>query len=198
MPTRRIPSVDAYLEQLPKWRPEVEKLREIVNRSELDEQIKWGAPCYTLQGKNVLGLAAFQDYFGIWFYQGVFLKDAAEVLICVQRKTRGLRQWRFQSGQQIRVRLIQAYLREAIELARQGIQIEPRMAAAVQLPETLRIALAHDHRAAKAFAALTPGRQREYAAFIGEAVREATKSKRLDKILPMIRQGTGLNDHYRS
>lgn len=190
-------TVDAYIDDLDIWKPEVEKLREIISSTELLEEVKWGGPCYTISGKNVVGLAAFKDYFGIWFHQGVFLKDPEEVLINCQGKTRGLRQWRFKSKKDIKVRQIKSYLKEAIQLAREGKEIKPQRGKPIVVPPEMQSALKKDVRAAKAFADMTIGKQREYTEYISEAKREETKIKRLAKILPMIKKDVGLNDKYR-
>ena len=195
---KRYRSVDAWLADQDAWKEEVSRLRDIIQSTGLQETVKWSAPCYTLDGKNVVGLAAFRDYFGIWFHQGVFLSDPEKVLINAQEgKTRALRQWRFRSKKEIRVRLIRSYLKEAMDQARQGVAIKPRRITKTAVPVELRQALADNRQAATAFESLTPGKQREYAGYIAEAKRAETRSKRIEKILPMIQSGVGLNDKYR-
>ena len=198
MEMKRYKTVDAYIKNLDKWQDEIVMLREILVSTELVETVKWGAPCYTIEGKNVVGLAAFKDYFGIWFHQGVFLKDDAQVLLnCQEGKTRGLRQWRFQSPRDIKLRLIRSYLTEAIDLAKQGKEIKPQRGKPVVVPSELKRALKKDERAAVAFDGLTLGKRREFADYISDAKREETKAKRLAKVVPMIKKGVGLNDKYR-
>ena len=197
MAMKRYKTVDAYIHGLDKWKPEIEKLREIITSTELEEEVRWGAPCYTINSKNVVGLAAFKDYFGIWFHQGVFMQDPDEVLINCQEKTRGLRQWRFESNRDIKVRQIKSYLKEAIQLAREGKEIKPARGKPVIVPAEMQSVLKKDARAKKAFDGMTIGKQREYAEYISDARRDETKIKRLAKILPMIKQGVGLNDKYR-
>lgn len=195
---KRYKTVDAYVKSLDKWHDEIVKLREIINSTELVETVKWGAPCYTINGKNVVGLAAFRDYFGIWFHQGVFMSDESDVLLnCQEGKTRGLRQWRFSSARDIKVRLIKSYLKEAIDLARAGKEITPQRDKPIVVPPQLASALKKDARASRAFDDMTVGKQREYTEYISDAKREETKIKRLAKILPMIKKGVGLNDKYR-
>lgn len=191
-------TVESYIEAEERWQDELVRLREILLSTELEEEVKWGAPCYTYDGKNVVGLGAFKPYFALWFYQGALLTDEQGVLINAQEgKTRALRQWRFESGREIKVRPIKAYVAEAIGLVERGQEIKPQRKGALRLPEELASALAKSKAAKAAFEGLTPGKQREYAEYIAEAKREATKAKRVEKVLPMIRAGQGLNDRYR-
>ena len=150
-------------------------------------------------GKNVVGLAAFQNYFGMWFHQGVFLKDESEVLInCQEGKTKALRQWRFESAKDVKVRLIKAYVKEAIQLVEDGKEVKPDRNKAVVMPAEFASALAKHKKAKTAFDKMPPGKQRDYAEHISEAKRPETKVKRLAKIIPMIEKGGGLHDKYRN
>ena len=195
----RIKSVDAYLAAHPEWADALVALRGILTATELQETVKWGAPCYCLGGKNVVGIGAFKGYCGLWFHQGAFLADPDGVLINAQEgKTRGLRQWRFAAAAEIDAARVRAYVDEAIENQRAGREIRPERSSAAALPEELATALEADAAAREAFDALTPGRQREYADYVADAKRAATKQTRIEKILPMIRAGSGLNDRYRS
>ena len=195
---RRPKTVDDYLACLPQWQAEITKLRTILLGTGLAEELKWGAPCYTHNGRNVVGINAFQSYFGLWFFQGALLEDEAGVLVNAQEGvTKALRQWRMQSVADIRAREIRHYVREAIGLVDAGRRVAPAKKGPVEVPAELRAALRRSGRAARQFASLTPGRQREYAEYIAEAKRDATKTKRIGKILPMIESGVGLNDRYR-
>lgn len=195
----RITSVDAYLAAHPEWADALVALRDVLGTTELEETVKWGAPCYCLEGKNVVGIGAFKGYCGLWFHQGAFLADPDGVLVNAQEgKTRGLRQWRFGAADEIDASRVRAYVEEAIANQRAGREIAPQRAGAVELPAELTAALEADSTAQRAFAALTPGRQREYAAHVADAKRAATRQTRIEKILPMIRAGSGLNDRYRS
>jgi len=195
---KRSKTVDEYIESTEKWRAELIRLRKILRSTDLEETVKWGAPCYTCDGKNVVGLGAFKSYLGLWFFQGALLADKSKVLINAQEgKTKALRQWRFTSSKEINASLIKAYVNEAIELQRQGAAIKPDRGRPVEVPPQLKRALAGNKTASRAFNALTPGKQREYADYISSAKREETRSKRLEKIIPMIAAGQGLHDRYR-
>ena len=196
---KRSKSVDEYIASAPSWRTELRQLRKILRATELDETVKWGGPCYTLDGKNVVGLGAFQSYFGLWFHQGASLRDPHGVLINAQEgKTKHLRQWRFHSREEVDPKKIRAYVEEAIEVQRGGRAAKPaRKLGEAKVPPELTKALRTQKGATAAFAELTPGKRREYAEYVAGAKREETKDRRIDKILPMILAGHGLNDRYR-
>lgn len=196
---KRCATVDEYIENAERWGDELRRLREIITSTPLKETIKWGAPCYTHGGKNVVGIGAFKSYVGLWFFQGALLSDPGGVLVNAQEgRTKAQRQWRFTSMQEIKPRAIKAYVREAIEKQAQGLAIKPVRAKKFEIPSDLEAALSKSKKTRAAFDALTPGRRSEYAEYIGEAKRAETRVKRLEKILPMIREGKGLNDKYRS
>ena len=191
-------SFDSYVRDKSDWREELLKLRQIMCACGLQEEIKWGAPCYTHKGKNVVGVVAFKPYVGLWFHQGALLKDERDVLINAQRgKTRGLRQWRMHSTRDIKPRIISSYVKEAIALVDAGKRVAPVKKSGVKIHALLDAALQKDKSAASKFAALTPGRRREYSEHIAAAKREETQHARLQKIIPMIKSGKGLNDKYR-
>ncbi|WDI32037.1 YdeI/OmpD-associated family protein [Hyphococcus flavus] len=195
---KKAKSPDDYFKKLDQWGPELRKLREIINATELVEEIKWGMPCYTFNGKNVVGVCGFKSHFGLWFYQGALLKDEKKILINAQEgKTKAMRQWRMTSAADIKPQIIKRYLKESIALARDGKEIKPARKKPLAMPPELENALSKNKRAATAFEKLTPGLKREYADYIAEAKRADTKERRIKKIMPMIAKGAGLNDKYR-
>lgn len=195
---KRHKTVDDYIKGTDQWRDELKELRQVLNACGLTEEVKWGAPCYTRAGKNVVGMAGFKSYFGLWFHQGALLKEDKKVLINAQEgKTRALRQWRMASARDIKPALIRRYVKESIKLIEEGRSVAPARKKKLVLPTELEIALGKSKATQKKFETLTPGRQRDYAEHIASAKREATRESRLRKILPMIRAGIGLNDKYR-
>lgn len=191
-------TVDAYLTDHAEWGDGLTALRELLLDTGLEEAVKWGAPAYLLEGRNVVQLAAFKGYFGLWFQQGALLKDPLGCLVNAQEgKTQALRQWRFSSAEELDLAQVRRYVDEAIANEKAGKKVAPAAPKALQVPAELETAMAADKTLSAAFAALTPGRQREYAEHIGSAKREATRQGRLEKAIPMIRDGLGLNDKYR-
>lgn len=195
MPTK---TVDEYLKAKPQWTMELTRLRDIILACKIEETIKWGAPVYTAYGQNIVGLAGFKNHYGLWFFQGALLKDEKKVLANAQEgKTKAMRQWRMESAKDIKPALIRAYVKEAVANAAAGAAIKPDRNKRLIVPAMLKTALAADQKAAEAFKALTPGRRREYADHIRDAKQDATKARRIRKIMPMIKAGAGLNDRYK-
>ena len=196
---KRLKTADEFFSSNEHWGEALAQLREIVLSAGVEETVKWGAPVYTLNGKHVVGIGAFKSYFGLWFFQGVFLKDTAKKLINAQEnKTKALRQWRFKSEDELDLELVAAYVREAIENQKAGLEIKPDRNKKVSMPAELSSALTEDEKLNAAFGQLSAAKQREYGEYIGEAKREKTKLVRLEKIKPMILSKVGLNDKYRS
>ena len=195
---RRAKSVEDYIAHASHWQNELNQLRAILCATELTEEIKWGAPCYTYDGKNIVGLGSYKSYVGLWFHQGALLKDTSGVLINAQEgKTKALRQWRMTSPADIKASVIKRYLNEAIKLAKEGKTIKPDRDQPIVVPPELKSASGREKGAVAAFRKFTPGKQREFANYVAEAKQRETKQRRVAKILPKIVAGTGLNDKYR-
>ena len=195
---KRAKTVDDYIAGADLWRKELVRLRHIINSTGLVETIKWGGPCYTHRGKNVVSMGAFKSYFGLWFHQGALLDDDAGVLINAQQgKTRALRQWRMQAAKDIKPALIRRFVRQAIDHVESGNEIKARRSKPLVMPDELAKALRRKKGSLASFRDLKPGQQREYADYVREAKQETTKTRRIDRILPMILAGMGLNDRYR-
>ena len=194
---KRFKTVDEYIAGQEEWSSELKRLREIVNSTQLEETVKWGFPCYTLKGKNVVGLGSFKSYFGVWFFNGVFMKDKAKKLINAQEgRTKGMRQWRMTSPDEIDEKLLLEYLAEAIQNQRDGKIVKPEKKPLV-IPDELEEAFSSNVALKKAFEEFNLTKKREFAEHILEAKQDATKQKRLEKVIPMILEKVGLNDKYR-
>ena len=181
-----------------KWEKELTLLYDIVRATELDESIKWGGPSFTYDGKLVLGIGGFKSYVGIWFNQGVFLKDRLNVLVnASEGKTKALRQWRFQSIKEMNPKHIKEYVLEAIENAKEGKSHKLEKKEPIALPAELKKLLTKDKKLKSNFAALSPFKQREFLEYISDAKQEKTRIARVEKSVPLILAGIGLNDMYR-
>jgi uncharacterized protein YdeI (YjbR/CyaY-like superfamily) len=183
----------------PAWDDALELLKDILAKTPLVETIKWGTPTYTFNDKNIVGICAFKNYVGMWFHNGIHLKDEAAKLVNAQENvTKALRQWRFYSDDEIRdnEKLILQYVAEAIENQKLGLVLKPEKKLLV-ISEYFQQHLDADNEFSAAFARLTPGKQRDYAEHVDTAKRDETKAARIDKIKPMILSGIGLNDKYK-
>ena len=179
------------------WENELRILREIIQKTELVETNKWGGEVYTINNKNVLGIGGFKNYFTIWFWNGVFLKDEAQVLVNANEGvTKGLRQWRLTSASEINEKLILHYIHEAITNEKAGLSIKPEKKEAMQC-DFFENELKKDAKLNATFEKFSPYKQKEFWEFMATAKQEKTKITRFEKIKPMILEERGLNDKYR-
>lgn len=194
-------TVEEYLERSGDWRPVLKALREIALAEGLEETVKWGAPCYTQGGRNVISLVAFRDYAGLWFHEAEALPDPAGVLQAAEgSKSVSMKQWRFADAGVVEAADVAGYLRRAAALVARPRkkQAAKRSRGPAEVPPELAAVLDGAKGARAAFEALTPGRQREYAAHVADAKREATRARRAEGCLEGILAGRGLHDRYRS
>ena len=196
---KRFKTVDEYIDHFEEYQRELKLLRKTALSVGLEETVKWGAPVYTVNGKNVLGLGAFKSYVGLWFHQGALLKDKSKKLLNAQEgKTKALRQWRFDSFEEMDAKLIRSYMEEAVANQQAGKEIKPERKKPLVIPDELAAALDDDPKLKACFEEFTLGKKREFADHISEAKRAETKTKRLEKIIPMILEKKGLHDKYRN
>lgn len=181
------------------WAEELSLVASIIAKTELVEMTKWGGPVYTIDTKNVIGVGGFKSYLAIWFFNGVFLKDNAQVLVNAQEGvTKALRQWRFQSKEEIvkNEKLILQYIQEAIANEKAGISKKPEKKEEI-ISDLLNLEFKSNAALAKAFEVFSPYKQREFLEYVETAKQEKTKLTRIEKIKPLILGGIGLNDKYR-
>jgi len=188
--------VDAYLKREKKWKAEFTKLRAILLTTGLEEDLKWGHPCYTLGGKNVVLMHGFKEYCALLFHKGALLKDPKSILIQQTENVQSARQIRFTSVKEVEklASTIKAYAREAAKIEKAGLKVDFKKAEDFALPEEFESKLAANAKLKKAFAALTPGRQRGYILHFSQAKQSATRSARIEKHAPRILKGLGLDD----
>lgn len=180
-----------------KWEEGLLLLKSIIDKTELIETTKWGGPVFVYEKKNIIGLGGFKDYFAIWFFNGVFLKDDKKKLINAQEdKTKSLRQWRFTSKEEVNEKEVLDYILEAIENEKQGKIIKPAKKEAI-ISELLEKEMSQNPALAEAFQKFSPYKQYEFLEYIETAKQEKTKLSRIEKIIPMILENVGLNDKYR-
>ncbi len=190
------PKVDSFLKRQDKWRPELEKLRAILLETGLTEELKWGQPCYALDGKNVALIHGFKEYCAILFTKGALLKDPKGILIQQTKNVQSARQIRFASVEEVTrlAKTVKTYVVEAIEIERAGLKVKRKKTEDYEVPEELASRLAKDAKLRAAFAALTPGRQRAYLFHFAQPKRSETRAARVAKHVPRILEGLGLDD----
>ncbi len=190
--------LEAYYAKEGPFKEGIANLRELALQTELEETVKWGAPVYTINNKNVLGIIAFKSYFGLWFYNGCYLKDPEKVLKNAQEgKTKAMRHWKFQSVQEIPPQKVLEYMKEAIENQKNGLEWIPERTKKTIISPELKEAFKKNANLAAMFKTLAPYKQREYCEYIDTAKQDKTKQTRLEKIIPMILEGYSFNDKYR-
>lgn len=197
---KKVNSVEEYIETNEKWSGALMLLREIMLKTELVETLKWSIPTYTINNKNVCGIGAFKDHFGVWFFNGVFLKDEHGILRNAQEgKTKAMRQLNFKSVEEVDKHILLQYVKEAIENQKVGKEVKPdRTKKETIVPAELQAEFDSNAELHRSFEALAPYKQREYCEHIASAKREVTKLSRLKKIKPMIIKGIGLHDKYKN
>lgn len=188
--------VDARIRGDKKWKAEFTKLRAIILGCGLAEDLKWGQPCYSLDGKNVVLMHGFKEYCAVLFMKGALLKDPKGVLIQQTENVQAARQIRFTSVKDVLKleKTLKAYVREAIEVERAGLKVKLKRTEDHVMPEELANRLENDGALREAFAALTPGRQRGYLYYISQAKLAKTREARVEKCIPRILEGMGMDD----
>jgi uncharacterized protein YdeI (YjbR/CyaY-like superfamily) len=189
--------VDQFLEKSSNWKKEMTLLREIIlDNKELTEDYKWMHPCYTLQGKNVVLIHGFKDYCALLFHKGALLKDPEGILIQQTENVQSARQIRFTGINQIKQQkaVINDYIKEAIAIERSGQKVTLKETKDFSFPEELAIKLKEDKELHNAFYALTPGKQRAYLFYFGQAKQSQTRVSRVEKYIPKILDGKGIDD----
>lgn len=189
--------VDQFLDKASNWKQEMTLLREIIlDNKDLTEDYKWMHPCYTLQGKNVVLIHGFKDYCALLFHKGALLKDPKGILIQQTENVQSARQIRFTGINQIKQQkaIIKDYIKEAVAIQRSGKKVTLKETKDFSIPEELTIKLKEDKDLHNAFYALTPGRQRAYLFYFGQAKQSQTRASRIEKYVPKILDGKGIDD----
>ena len=179
----------AYRER---WEAEIAEMRQVLAGFAMREECNWGKPTYTVEGKNIVIMQGFKEYFGLGFFQGALLKDPKKVLVQLGQVHAG-RVMKFTSAKDIKAKAatIKAYVREAIAVEKAGLRMKPKRTSDFPVPEELTKRFRKDARFKRAFEALTPGRQRSYLYHIAAAKQSATRVARIDKAMPAIFEGRG-------
>ncbi|ADU11922.1 YdeI/OmpD-associated family protein [Asticcacaulis excentricus] len=190
------PNVDAFMQRAERWRAEFDALRALLRQAPLDEDLKWGQPCYTLGKANVVLMHGFKDYCALLFMKGALMPDPQGLLIQQTENVQSARQIRFTCLDQItdKAATLKAYIDAAITVERAGLKVDFKKTEAFAMPDEFRARLDGDRALKEAFVRLTPGRQRAYLLHFSSAKQSKTREARIEKCLPQIMDGLGLDD----
>lgn len=188
--------VDWYFEKETKWQKEFKLLRTIIAGCGLNEELKWGNPCYTFEGNNIVLIHGFKEYCALLFFKGSLLKDEHSILIQQTANVQAARQARFTNIKEItKVKpLLKEYIYEAIHVEKEGLKVPMKKTKEFNMPGEFEKKLREDSELKKAFKALTPGRQRGYLLYFSQPKQAKTRESRIEKYRPQILDGKGLND----
>lgn len=190
------PKVIQFLSKAKKWQDEMTLLREIITECDLEEDFKWMHPCYTLNNANIVLIHGFKDYCALLFFKGVLMKDEKGILIQQTENVQDRRQLRFKNTAEIEKleSVIREYIQEAIAIEKAGLKVVMKTTAQYQMPDEFQTVLEDMFELKKAFYSLTPGRQKAYLLYFSSAKQAKTREARIEKYIPKILDGKGLDD----
>ena len=190
------PNVDWFFDKDTKWQKEYEQLRLIVLECGLNEELKWGCPCYTFQNRNIVLIHGFKEYCALLFFKGALLNDANGILIQQTENVQSARQIRFTNLKEIKKleKTLKTYIYEAIEVERAGLKLKLKKTSEYKIPEEFQNRLNKMPALKKAFDSLTPGRQRAYLFYFSQPKQSKTREARVEKYIKQILSGKGLDD----
>ena len=190
------PKVNWFFDKEGKWKESYAELREFALSTKMTEDLKWGVPCYTVNENNVVLMHGFKDYCALLFHKGVLMKDTEKLLIQQTKNVQAARQLRFTSVDDIKEKkkIIIAYLKQAIEIENSGLKVELKKTSEFEMPAEFETLLQEMSELKLAFYKLTPGRQRAYLLYFSQAKQAKTREARIEKYLPNILNGKGLDD----
>ncbi|MBP9880429.1 MAG: YdeI/OmpD-associated family protein [Chitinophagales bacterium] len=189
-------NIESYFSKPKKWQKEIQEMRAIALDCNLTETFKWGHPCYTLNNNNIVLIHEFKSYCAYLFFKGALIQDEKGLLIQQSENVQAARQIRFTHVDEIikLKKILKAYIFEAIAIEKAGLKVALKETAAYTIPEEFQQVLDKQKKVHKAFYALTPGRQRAYLLHFAAPKQSKTRVARIEKCLPLILSGLGLND----
>ncbi len=188
------PRVDAFVNRAKTWQGEIRKLRSILLDCGLDEDLKWGKPCFQFEGTNVAIIQPFKEHCSLLFFKGALFEDSHGLLRSQGEHTQSALRLEFTSEAQIKKSVVKSYVKQAIAVEKAGLKVDFKAKRELELPQELTRVLKKDRKFARAFSSLTPGRQRAYVMHFTGAKKSETRAARIDKCIPKILSGKGIND----
>ncbi|HSB92192.1 MAG TPA: DUF1801 domain-containing protein [Flavitalea sp.] len=189
-------TVDFYFDKATSWQKEITELRKVVLDCGLNETLKWGCPCYTLQDKNIVLIHTFKEYCAVLFFKGALLKDTKNILVQQTKNVQSARQVRFVNVKEV-IQLkttLKAYIKQAIAVENAGLKVDFKESRELIIPSELKARFSKSPALKTAFNGLTPGRQRAYVLYFTAPKQTQTRESRIDKYTTQILNGKGLND----
>lgn len=188
--------VDQYINKNKNWQKELIKMREIVLGCKLEENLKWGVPCYTFQETNIVLIHDFKEYCAYLFFKGALMKDPEGILVQQTKNVQSARQIRFTDAKEITKMktILKAYIQEAIQIEKSGQKVNFKKTEEFKIPEEFQNKLDEIPELKTAFEALTPGRQKAYLLHFAAPKQSKTRESRIEKSMQQIFKGKGLND----
>jgi uncharacterized protein YdeI (YjbR/CyaY-like superfamily) len=190
------PAVDFYFDKTGIWQEAIKQLRLVVLDTGLTEELKWGCPCYSFKGSNIVLIHVFKEYCALLFFKGALLEDTKNILVQQTKNVQAARQVRFTDVKEIAKaeKTLKAYIQQAINVEKAGQKVDLKKTTEYTIPEEFQTKLNKQPELKAAFAALTPGRQRAYLLHFSAPKQSKTREARVKKYIPQILQGKGLND----
>ena len=186
--------VNGYVRKANRWKDEIQALRSILLDCGLDEELKWGKPCFMFEGKNVAIIQPFKEHCSLMFFKGALMQDPHRLLRSQGEHTQSAMRLEFTAKDQIKKTILKAYVKQAIAVEKAGLKADFKAKRELELPEELTRILNKDRKLAKAFDALTPGRRRGYVLHFTGAKQSRTRTARIEKAIPNILAGKGIHD----
>jgi uncharacterized protein YdeI (YjbR/CyaY-like superfamily) len=187
-------SVDTFVNAAKKWQREIQTLRSILLGCGLDEELKWGKPCFTLAGVNVALIQPFKGHCSLMFFKGALIEDEHGLLRSQGENTQSAMRLEFTSNDQIKKAIVKGYVKQAIAVEKAGLKVDFKAKRELELPDELTRILNRHREVANAFRALTPGRRRGFVLHFLGAKQSKTRTARIEKCIPKILAGKGMND----
>ncbi|WP_148255369.1 YdeI/OmpD-associated family protein [Aidingimonas lacisalsi] len=186
--------VDAFVSRAKSWQGEIQTLRSILLDCGLDEELKWGKPCFMFEGSNVAIIQPFKEHCSLMFFKGTLIQDTYSLLRSQGENTQSAMRLEFTSEDHIKKTVVKSYVQQAIAVEKAGLKVDFKAKHELELPEELTRILNKDSKLAKAFHALTPGRRRGYILHFTRAKQSKTRTARIEKCIPKILAGKGMYD----
>lgn len=188
--------IDAFIDRATRWQEEMKDLREILLDCDLTEELKWGKPCYTVHGGNIVIMQPFKAHLSLMFFKGALLDDPEGILRSQGENTRAALRIEFTTSEQVTERssIIKSYVQEAIAVEEAGLEVPEKKVAEYEVPAEFEKRLQEDETYREAFEALTPGRKKSYLIHFSGAKRAETRERRIEKCRSRVLEGKGFHE----